>query len=253
MKGELRVSVNKKLKFISVVCVSMFLLGGCMSPQATGLEEEDINFIQLDQPTDGQETAVIKTSLGDITMILFEEHAPNTVANFKALINEGFFDNKSVFVEKEINTVVSGFTDDTTTSGRVAINDGKPIECEVTPNLWHFSGAVSVLGFEKSKLSRDMLSDSRFFIVGNVEANSEMADEMKKYNYPQKVIDAYKEYGGLPQYTGSYTVFGQVVSGLDIVDHISKLEQDSEGHLVDDVKIETITLSKYQTPLKQSE
>ncbi len=84
-------------------------------------------------------------------------------------------------------------------------------------------------------------------MIGDVKATSELVTEMEKYDYPQKVIDAYKENGGLPQYTGTYTVFGQIVEGKDIVNQITKLAIDAETKKpVDDVKIIKIELSKYK-------
>lgn len=237
----------KKLKVLSIVCVSLILFSGCMPSQATGMKDEDIDFIQLKEPKEGQEIAIITTSLGKITMVLFQEQAPKTVANFKQLIKEGYYNGKDIFVEKDANTVLSGFQEDITTNGKVVTGDKKPIPCEVTPNLWHFSGAVSVLGYEKNKFSQKKLSDSRFFIVGNVPATAELASEMEKYGYPKKVVDKYKEQGGLPQYTGSYTVFAQVIEGLDVVNQISKLEVTKETRKpVKEVKIEKVELSKYK-------
>lgn len=218
-----------------------------MPSQATGIKDEDIDFIQLKEPVDGQETAEITTSLGKITMILFEEQAPNTVAHFKRLVKEGYYNNKDLFIEKDVNTFITGAEDDKGARGKVATDDKKAIECEVSPNLWHFSGAVSVLGYDKSKFSKKVLSDSRFFMIGDVKATSELVTEMEKYDYPQKVIDAYKENGGLPQYTGTYTVFGQIIEGKDIVNQITKLAIDAETKKpVDDVKIIKIELSKYK-------
>lgn len=237
----------KTLKLVSVFLVSMLVMTGCLPSQTAPISNEDIDFVQLKEPVDGQETAVITTTHGTITMLLFEEQAPNTVANFKQLIKNGFYNDKQIFIEQNAKTFVTGASDENGASGEVAIGDKKPIVCETTPNLWHFSGAVSVLGYEKNKLSKTFLSDSRFFIIGDVPAQTELINEMQEYNYPTKVIDAYKEHGGLPQYTGAYTVFGQVIEGLDVVNKISQLEHDSETKIpVEDVRILKIELSTHQ-------
>lgn len=236
----------KALKIAAIAVVTVFLFTGCLPPETKGMKEEDIDFIQLKAPQDGQEIAVITTTLGEIRMVLFEKEAPNTVANFKQLIKEGFYTNKEIFLEEGVKTFVTGASDDIGAKGKVATNNGEPILCEVTQNLWHFSGAVSVLGYEKNKLSKDVLSDSRFFMVGDIEATTKLVTEMEKYKYPLKVINAYKEHGGLPQYTGAYTVFGQVIEGMDVVNQIAELKINPETkHPADGVKIEKIELSTY--------
>ncbi len=236
----------KKIKAVSLMLACTVLFSGCMPADATGLSEDDITFIQLEEVQDGAETAEIETSLGTITMVLFPKEAPNTVAYFKKLVNEGFYTDKPIFPDSSAEIMISGTDGTDLTQGVVNTDDGKPIECEITPNLWHFSGAVSVLGYEKSKLSRQMLSDSRFFIIGSKDATTDMVNQMEEYHYPQKVIDAYKEHGGLPQYTGSYTVFGQVIDGMDVVDKIVALAVGEDKLPKDGTKILSVKLSTYK-------
>ena len=53
---------------------------------------------------------------------------------------------------------------------------------------------------------------------------------MKETDYPDKLIEAYREMGGLIQYSGCFTVFAQVYEGLEVVDDIltnAQLEEDS--------------------------
>lgn len=223
----------------------LFLFAGCQSATYQAPDPESIVFKQFEEIEDGRETAVITTTEGTITMVLFEDEAPKTVKQFKKLINDGFYNDKAIFSQSGPHTFITGAETDDGSTGKVDTDDGKPIECEVTQNLWHFSGAVSVLGQEKSRFSGTMLSDSRFFVIGNVEATTDMVQEMEKYNYPIKVINAYKEHGGLPQYTGAYTVFGQVIDGMDVVDKLSQMAIDEQTGQTVDAKVIKIELSTY--------
>lgn len=213
----------------------MIFCAGCLPSSATGLSEEDIHFYQLDPVETGAEIAVIETTAGAIRIVLFPDQAPNTVAYFRQLVEEGFYEDNSLIINPTNKTMTAGAVDELGAQG-----EGEGIPSEITPNLWHFSGAVSALGYERSRLFPETLSDSRFFIIGQVEATTEMVRQMEEYRYPQKVIDAYKEYGGLPQYTGSYTVFGQVVSGMDVVEQLVAEEP------ADKPQIQRIYFSVYQ-------
>lgn len=65
------------------------------------------------------------------------------------------------------------------------------------------------------------------------------------------MIDAYKQLGGVPTITGRYTVFGQVVDGMDVVNAVVNVETtvDAEGNSTTDpvpeIIIEHIELTTY--------
>lgn len=239
--------MKNTFKLCALVLFSTLALTGCMPSDTKALEEKDIELLQLKEPQEGQEIAIIKTNIGDITMMLFEEEAPETVAHFKKLIADGFFIDKPIFTENEINSFITGAVDTPATQGKLLTEDGKPIQCEITPNLWHFSGAVSVLGYEKNIFTKELISDSRFFVLGDEEPTTELVTEMEEFEYPLKVINAYKEIGGKPEFTGYYTVFGHVIDGMDLVNEISQYKNPSteEALPIEEVIINSIELSKY--------
>ncbi|MEG0692065.1 MAG: peptidylprolyl isomerase, partial [Oscillospiraceae bacterium] len=127
----------KIFKVTSILLCCMIFMTGCMEPTTTGIDEEAIEFVQLNEMKDGQEIAVIETTKGTIRMALFPNEAPKTVAQFKKLINEGFYNNKEIFIQPDFQAFITGATDETGVKGKIATDDGKALECEVTPNLWH--------------------------------------------------------------------------------------------------------------------
>lgn len=125
-------------------------------------------------------SAVIETVKGDIELILFEEDAPNTVANFEKLSNSGFYDGLT------FHRVIPDFV----IQGGCPVGDGTggpgyTIKCEINPNR-HVKGALSM-----AHAGRDT-GGSQFFITLS----------------PQPHLD------------GVHTVFGRVVRGMDVVESI---------------------------------
>ncbi len=59
---------------------------------------------------------------------------------------------------------------------------------------------------------------------------------------PQEIIDVYTTEGGAPHLDGAYTVFGEVIEGMDVVDRIQKVETDSSDRPLEDVRIIKATL-----------
>lgn len=236
------------IKAVVLLCFASVLFAGCMPVDAAPKFEGEIKFIQFDPVKTGDEIAIIKTTHGDISMRLFPEEAPNTVKQFKRLVNEGFYNDSDIYLDKGLTTFVTGYDKDSENmTGKIATDDGNPVEREISQNLWHFSGAVSSLCYQKSRFDKTAYSDSRFFIFGDMPATTAIANELAKYNYPQSVIDEYKKHGGAPHYTGMHTIFAQVYDGMDVVNKIANLEIDEDtGKPVEEAKILSIELSTYQ-------
>lgn len=236
----------KLIKIVLAVCLSATLLVGCLPPQATGFKEEDMDFIQLRPPTNGQEIAVVTTSLGTIKFMLFEKEAPKTVAHFKKLVEDGFYNNQTVLLQEGQGSFITGTVGGDISKFKLLTDDSKPIQVEVNTNLWHLAGAVSTLGYELDTISKKMMSDSRIFFVGDVEPTEEITKQLTEKKYPKRLIEEYNKVGGSPQFTGSHTVFGQVYEGMDIVNKITHLPVNKEtAQSTEEFTIEKIELSTY--------
>jgi cyclophilin family peptidyl-prolyl cis-trans isomerase len=59
----------------------------------------------------------------------------------------------------------------------------------------------------------------------------------KDYKFSEEQRNIYKSIGGTPRLDGTYTVFGEVIEGLDVVDKIASVKTDINEKPVDDIKI----------------
>lgn len=71
-------------------------------------------------------------------------------------------------------------------------------------------------------------------LIEKVETKYSGANEPKM---PQEVVDTYVSKGGTPHLDGTYTVFGEVVSGWDVIDKIEKAQTDDFDRPINDIRI----------------
>ncbi len=146
--------------------------------------------------------AIIDTDRGTVVIELYPQSAPKTVANFETLTKKGFY-NGLTFHRVVPDFVVQGGDPDGTGTG----GPGYTVPAEIGEKHLRGSVATARLGDDVNP-KRDS-SGSQFYICLE----------------PQPALD------------GQYTVFGGVISGMDVVDQIQKGD-----------KMKTITLSS--TPPK---
>ena len=213
---------------------------------------------QLDPPAQGEEIAVMHTSMGDIKIKFFPEEAPKAVENFKTLAKEGYYDG--ITFPRVINDFMIQGGDPTGTGSGGESMYGEYFEDEFSPNLYNFRGALSMANAGPNT------NGSQFFIVQaktvtegywdyideivaeygteNVLYNSQTGN-MVKVNYSDEARQIYNEIGGTPHLDYCHTVFGQVFEGMEVVDAIASVAVDENDKPADDVIIESITFENY--------
>lgn len=145
---------------------------------------------------------LLKTSMGDITIQLRDDK-PVTTGNFKSLVQQGFYDGV-IF-----HRVIAGFMIQGGFNSHVQV---ATIVDEIGMENHNYRGTIAM-----AKTSQPNSATSQFFI--NVVNNNE------------------KVYQDGTKFDETYTVFGAVVSGMDVVDDISNVETDSGDKPIADVTI----------------
>jgi peptidyl-prolyl cis-trans isomerase B (cyclophilin B) len=147
-------------------------------------------------------TGTIKTEFGDITVEFYSDDAPRTVENFKKLAKIGFYDGL-IFHRIVPGFVIQGGDPHTKQlSNKVKWGTGGPgwnVKAEFNKNT-HSRGILSM-----ARSQDPDSAGSQFFII--------LKDS--------KFLD------------GKYTVFGKVISGMDIVDKIAAIRTDSTDAPID--------------------
>ena len=148
-------------------------------------------------------TATIQTSMGAIEVELFAEDAPKTVSNFKDLAGQGFYDGL-VFHRVIPDFMIQGGCPRGDGTG----DAGYKFEDEINDH-------AIVRGTLAMANAGPNTNGSQFFVV---------------------TADA------CPWLDGKHTVFGQVTSGMDVVDAISEVARDGRDKPHDDVTIQSVDL-----------
>lgn len=85
---------------------------------------------------------------------------------------------------------------------------------------------------------------------GLMQLQQQLIDQTQKHfadtpapQLPQQLVDDYTTTGGAPHLDGQYTVFGQVIKGMDIVDQIEQTPTDNNDRPLDDIKIISTTIT----------
>ena len=86
------------------------------------------------------------------------------------------------------------------------------------------------------RLSGKTVTDAEIQEIASVRMFQYLSNN-KDYKIPEEQRDVYKNIGGTPRLDGTYTVFGEVIEGLDIVDRIASVKTDSNDKPLNDIKI----------------
>lgn len=189
----------------------------------------------------------ITTSKGEVIIKLYNE-TPLHRDNFLKLAKEGFY-NGTIFhrVIKEF-MIQGGDPDSKNATPEATLGSGGlkyTIPAEFRDSLFHKKG---VLAAARDNNPEKASSSSQFYIVqGKVLTDSALNAIEKnrlKHKIPDYQREVYKTLGGVPHLDRNYTVYGEVVKGLEMVDNIAAMPTGNANRPKEDVKMMVTVLKK---------
>lgn len=193
---------------------------------------------------------VINTTAGRMVVELYNE-TPLHRDNFLKLVREGYYD--STLFHKAIPgfMIQGGDPDSRTADHDTMLGNGGPgytLPAEIKPGLYHRKGALAAVREPDQDNPERRSNGSQFYLVQGrkwyaddlaklEEQRNEGRPDSLQVHYAPEDVRTYELEGGAPHLDGNYTVFGQVLEGMDVLDRIAGLLCDGYDRPLTDVRM----------------
>lgn len=194
----------------------------------------------------------IKTDLGECIIMLYNQ-TPLHRDNFLKLAKKKTFDGTLFHRVIKDFMIQGGDPDSKSAKPGEQLGEGSvgyTVPAEFNDSLFHKKG---VLAAARDNNPEKASSGSQFYLVQGKVFTDEQLDAAEtnrlKFKLPLWQREVYKTLGGTPHLDRSYTVFGEVVSGLAMVDAIAAVTRDAHDRPLADVRM-TVTVLKRRAAKK---
>lgn len=196
----------------------------------------------------------METTAGTIVLKLYNQ-TPQHRDNFLKLVDEQFYD--SLLFHRVIQDFMIQGGDMTSRHAQPGqtLGDGDlpytvPAEFRIEQGIYHKRGVLAAAREGDDVNPEKASSATQFYIVWGhtftdqgLEQVQERIDQMTggTVQLTDGMKQTYRTIGGTPHLDGSYTVFGEVVSGLEVVDSIQRTRADANDRPLTDIRILSVT------------
>ncbi|MFN4314693.1 MAG: peptidylprolyl isomerase [Chitinophagaceae bacterium] len=202
---------------------------------------------------DRKRDVLIQTSMGDITIRL-SDSTPLHRDNFIKLVKEHFYD--SILFHRVISSfmVQTGDPNSRQAAKGQSLGNGGPgytVPAEFRPSLFHKKGAIAAARTSDDVNPEKASSGSQFYIVQGKVYTEAGLDSLETFRLKKKIPAErrkfYTSIGGVPHLDEAYTVFGETIKGIDVIDKIAATKTSrgpDRDRPVEDVRILKVKLVK---------
>ena len=199
---------------------------------------------------------LLETTMGNIRIALYDE-TPQHRDNFLKLTKMGVYD--SLLFHRVIKDfmIQSGDTNSKHAKPGQLLGTGDfdyTQEAEFRlPQIFHRRGVVAMARESDQKNPERRSSACQFYIVwGKILDDMKLAKVQEKIDsvtqgqvkLTPEMCEVYKTVGGTPHLDGQYTIFGEVVEGMDLVEQIQQVKTDKNDRPLEDIRILKATVTK---------
>ncbi|MEZ4801084.1 MAG: peptidylprolyl isomerase [Flavobacteriales bacterium] len=238
----------------TAVCLAL-ILSSCKSkkvaetpePVEQTTEQQQVNSSKEEENTIPMTNVHVKitTTQGTMVVRLYDE-TPKHRDNFVKLVEEGFYEGL-LFHRCIRNFMIQGGDPNSRGAAKGAqLGVGGPgytVDAEFDSNLIHKKGALAAARQGDFVNPKKASSGSQFYIVQGQKMNDAQLAQMEQYvqkknptfSYTEEQKEIYRTQGGTAQLDMDYTVFGEVVEGLDVIDKIAALPTGAGDRPLEDV------------------
>ena len=199
---------------------------------------------------------LFETTAGNIRIALYDE-TPLTRDNFLKITKMGIYD--SLLIHRVIKDfmIQSGDTNSKHAKPGQLLGTGDfdyTTEAEFRlPQIFHRRGVVAMAREGDKENPERRSSACQFYIVwGKTFDDKRLAKVQERLDsatqgtvkLTPEMMETYKTIGGTPHLDGQYTVFGEVVEGMDVIEKIQDVETDKNDRPLEDIRILKATVTK---------
>jgi cyclophilin family peptidyl-prolyl cis-trans isomerase len=199
-------------------------------------------------PDEPERLVEIITPMGRMVAKLYNG-TPKHRDNFLKLASEGYYDGLLFHRVIEGFMIQGGDPDSRGAAPGVPLGQGGPgytIDAEFRPEYIHKKGALAAARLGDQMNPQRASSGSQFYIVqGSIQGPNSLGPlEQQNGAYTPEQRDIYYTLGGTPFLDRTYTVFGEVIEGLEVIDKIAAVQKGGADRPTEDVPMQVRVLEE---------
>ena len=209
-----------------------------------------VQHLEAQKKTSNKETRVeMVTTEGRMVFVLFND-TPLHRDNFLKLVKDHSYDGLLFHRVIKDFMIQGGDPNSRDAKPGQMLGDGTlgyTVPAEFRDSRFHRKGALCAARQGDNVNPRKESSASQFYIVQGQVWSADMLDRMEQRfgkRFSEEQREAYTTVGGTPHLDGDYTVFGQLVEGMDVIDRIAAVKTGAADRPVQDVKIVSVKVIK---------